>query len=248
MNTWITGTVINIKKWTDKLFSLYIHANISPFIAGQFTKLSLHINGKKIQRAYSYVNAPNNSILEFYIVKISNGIFSPILNKLTIGNKIMISKYSNGFLIINEIPKCESLWMIATGTAIGPYLSMLQDYNSMNRFKYLILVYAVRYLVDLNYINLIKKLQKKYINKLYVQTIVSREKHKKSLFGRIPNLINSGELEDSIGLYLNNKSHIMLCGNPKMVYDTKNVLLHNRNMRIHLRRIPGQISTEQYWK
>ncbi len=67
MADWVTGKVTKVQNWTDALFSLTVHAPINPFTAGQFTKLGLEIDGERVQRAYSYVNAPDNPNLEFYL-------------------------------------------------------------------------------------------------------------------------------------------------------------------------------------
>lgn len=67
MADWVTGKVTKVQNWTDALFSLTVHAPVLPFTAGQFTKLGLEIEGERVQRAYSYVNSPDNPDLEFYL-------------------------------------------------------------------------------------------------------------------------------------------------------------------------------------
>ncbi|STW47577.1 Ferredoxin-NADP(+) reductase [Klebsiella pneumoniae] len=70
MADWVSGKVTKVEYWTDALFSLYVRAPVHPFTAGQFTKLGLEIDGERVQRAYSYVNAPGNPDLEFYLVTV----------------------------------------------------------------------------------------------------------------------------------------------------------------------------------
>jgi ferredoxin--NADP+ reductase len=78
--------------------------------------------------------------------------------------------------------------------------------------------------------------------------VVSRETAAGSLTGRIPALIESGELESTIGLPMNKEtSHVMLCGNPQMVRDTQQLLKETRQMTKHLRRRPGHMTAEHYW-
>lgn len=249
MTEWIIGKIQEVKHWNQFLFSIKLSADIDPFIAGQFTKLSLKINGERIQRAYSYVNSPKDKILEFYLTNVPDGKLSQHLKLLNPGDQIMISKQSSGFFILNTVPNCQILWMLATGTAIGPYLSILTNGEDLDKFEKIVLVYAVRYSADLNYLSLIKELQNKYKNKLYVQTIVSREKClNNSLYGRIPFLIQNNILEKRLGLEINSKnSHIMLCGNPQMVHDTQHILLATRNMHKNLKNKPGHVTTENYW-
>ncbi|MGP3591287.1 ferredoxin--NADP(+) reductase [Vagococcus sp. WN89Y] len=248
MADWVTGKVTKVQFWTDALFSLTVHAPIHPFTAGQFAKLGLEIDGERVQRAYSYVNAPSNPDLEFYLVTVPEGKLSPHLAALQPGDEILVVSDAAGFFVLEEVPDCDTLWMLATGTAIGPYLSILQEGKDLERFKNLVLVHAVRYAADLSYLPLMLELQKRYEGKLRIQTVVSRETLPGSLTGRVPALIESGALEEAVGLAMNTEtSHVMLCGNPQMVRDTQQLLKDTRQMTKHLRRRPGHITAEHYW-
>ncbi|QTM69065.1 ferredoxin--NADP(+) reductase [Buchnera aphidicola (Hormaphis cornu)] len=249
MTNWVTATVKTTKKWSDNLFSLILKAPIAPFTAGQFTKIAMkNKHGKYIQRAYSYVNSPNDSNLEFYIILIPGGKFTTTLYHLKPYDTLLISQNAFGYFTLKEIPNSEILWMFATGTAIGPYCSILQENKDIKRFNKIVLIHAVRYARELNYLPLFKKMQKVYKENLKIVTIVSREHHSKSLFGRIPDLIKNNLIEKQTGLNLEiSTSHIMLCGNPNMVKDTLRLLQITRNMQKHLRRKSGHITTENYW-
>ncbi|WWP00598.1 MAG: ferredoxin--NADP(+) reductase [Candidatus Dasytiphilus stammeri] len=250
MNNWVVAKVIEVIHWTDNLFTIKLEAPVSPFIAGQFTKIALKIDNKYRQRAYSYVNAPSNRILEFYLVTVPEGKLSPYLFDLKKGNNLLIAKEATGFFVLSEIPQCNILWMLATGTAIGPYLSILQEKKDLDRFQYIVLVHAVRYAHDLCYLSLMEQLKHLYNGKLKIETIISRENFNGSLCGRIPHLIKNGELEKRVNLQIDAmNSHIMLCGNPNMVRETIKVLQDTRKMHKHLRRgsSMGHITTEHYW-
>ncbi|CRK85698.1 Ferredoxin--NADP reductase [Candidatus Providencia siddallii] len=248
MSKWVTGKIIKNKFWTNSLFSLIIKAPIKTFIAGQYAKLSLKINGERIQRAYSYVNPPSSNNLEFYFVIIPNGKLSSNLAKLQYGDRLQITYEANGSFILKEIPKCQNLWMLSTGTAIGPFLSILQDGNDLVRFKNIILLHAVRHQKDLVFLPLMNKLKQNLEGKLHIVTVVSREVCKNSLHGRIPSLIKNSELENTVGIQLSSKTcHVMLCGNPEMVKNTRELLENNYNMKKHFRGNQGNISNEQYW-
>ncbi|HCU0051586.1 TPA: ferredoxin--NADP(+) reductase [Proteus mirabilis] len=248
MANWVTGKVIQVRHWTDTLISLVVHASIDKFTAGQFAKLALEIDGERIQRAYSYVNSPQDPNLEFYLVTVPEGKLSPRLAALTVGDELLVTEQASGFFVLEEVPSANTLWMLSTGTAIGPFLSILQLGDDLDRFENIVLVHAVRYARDLSYLPLMEQLAERYQGKLRIQTIVSRENHIGSLTGRIPALIESGALEKTVGLTISPKeSHIMLCGNPEMVRDTQQLLKTQRDMRKHLRRKPGHITSEQYW-
>ncbi|MCE0492028.1 ferredoxin--NADP(+) reductase [Pantoea sp. Mb-10] len=248
MAEWIDAEVHEVKNWTETLFSLRVTAPIARFTAGQFAKLALEIEGERVQRAYSYVNAPSDPLLEFYLVNVPEGKLSPRLQALKPGDKVMVTKEAAGFFVLDEIPDCKTLWMLATGTAIGPYLSILQQGEALDRFENIVLVHATRYAADLSFLPLMQQLQQRYAGKLQIQTVVSREAAPGALHGRIPQLIENGELEGAVGLTLNaESSHVMLCGNPQMVRDTQQLLKDTREMRKHFKRKPGHMTSEHYW-
>lgn len=248
MANWVTGNVVEAKFWTESLFSLVINAPIKPFTAGQYAKLALEIDGERIQRAYSYVNAPSDDQLEFYFVIVPNGKLSPKLAQLQPGDALQITDEATGFFVLDEIPECQNLWMLSTGTAIGPFLSILQEGKGLERFKNIVLLHAVRYHRDLSYLPLMKKLEQQYQGKLQIVTVVSREHAEGSLHGRVPALIENHALEEMVGIPLSPETcHVMLCGNPEMVRDTRDMLKNSHGMVKHLRRKPGHISSEQYW-
>ena len=248
MAEWVTGTITQVQHWTDKLFSIQLRAPIKPFQAGQFGKLGMDIGGERVQRAYSFVNPPSSDTLEFYLVTVPNGLLSPRLAALRPGDTLLVSDEANGFFVLDEVPDCGTLWMLATGTALGPFLSMLEEGRDLARCDHLVLVHAVRHAADLSYLPQMQQLAQRYGGKLRIQAVVSREAAPGALQGRIPDLIASGALEAAVGLPISaEESHVMLCGNPQMVRDTQQLLKETRAMRKHLRRKPGQITSEHYW-
>jgi ferredoxin--NADP+ reductase len=246
-SNWVEGEVIEIKFWNKTLFSIKIKANIESYKAGQFAKLSLNIGDDRVARAYSFVNAPHNDIHEFHLVEVIDGNLTPFIATLNIGDKINISKKSNGFFTMDEVPKNKNLWMLSTGTAIGVFLSILSTKEPWDKYEKIILVQAVRTKLDLVYQELIQTFVDKYPNQFSYISITSRENNKNSLTGRIPYFIKNGELEVlSNSKMLPNNSQIMICGNPEMVKDTQNLLI-NMNFTKNLKREAGNITTENYW-
>ena len=244
---WVQGEVVNVKHWTESLYSVSISAPEVKFIAGQYTKISLNIENEDIARPYSFVNSPNEDFLEFYSVSVPNGPLSTKLQQLKKGDYINVSPNNNGFLILNEVPLIDNIWMLATGTAIGPYLSILKTKDSWNNFKKVILVHAVRYNNELTYQETISDLKDIYGDRFIYITYVSREDSESSLSGRIPESISTGILEKKAGLkILPDNTHVMICGNPEMVQDTT-IELKKIGLKKHRRNSPGHITTENYW-
>ena len=238
---WLTGTVIENRHWTENLFSLRVQGAQLKFEAGQFVRIALDIEGQRIARAFSFVNPPQEPVLEFYGVIVPEGPLSPRLAKLKTGDSLYVAGNPAGFLTLSEVPDAETLWLIATGTGLAPFLSILRTEAPWRRFRNVVLVHAVRYASELAYQELIRQTPARYV------TFVSREAARGSLTGRIPAAIADGRLEQAAGWKLAAEtSHVMLCGNPQMLKDATTALAA-RGMRKHRRRVAGHITVESFW-
>jgi ferredoxin--NADP+ reductase len=247
MSNWIEGKVIENKHWTNLLYSLHIEAEIDPFIAGQYGRLGLEINNQIVGRPYSFVNAPHEPLLEFYSIIVSEGPLSPRLAKLKKGDMVYIDKRVNGFFTLNEVPNGQDIWMLATGTALGPFLSILKSEEVWQRFKRIVLVHAVRFVNELTYQDTIKNFEKNFKHRFQMIPFVSREETDFAMSGRIPAAIKSGYLEEKAKIQFSpGHSQVMMCGNPQMLVDTRNAL-NEKGLKKNLRRSPGHITTESYW-
>lgn len=246
MANWEKGKVVDVVWWTDKLFSIKVDAKIQPFTAGQFTKLALEVDGKRIARAYSFVNPPHAAYHEFYLIEVEDGALTPPLATLKVGDDIWVDSQPSGYFTLDEVPKSEQLWMLSTGTAIGPFLSILADERVWDKFNHVVLVHGVRHNIDLTYQSLIADIKAVQTGFQYVP-VISRENSTIGLSGRITKLLDEGELESFTGLALNPSiSQVMICGNPQMVKDTT-ALLNSRGLQRNRRASPGHITVEQYW-
>ena len=95
------GSVVENHHWTDRLYSLRVEAAIRPCVAGQFGRLALEIDGEWVARPYSFVNAPNEKILEFYSIVVPEGLLSQRLMALTPGDQVFVAKAATGFLVLD---------------------------------------------------------------------------------------------------------------------------------------------------
>ncbi|WP_051201911.1 ferredoxin--NADP reductase [Ferrimonas senticii] len=244
---WVQGKVVERIDWNPRLFSLKVSADTDPFVAGQFGKLALEQQGERVQRAYSFVNPPEQDTLEFLAVTVEEGELSPRLQDLSPGDEVMVATRPNGFLTLDEVPAGRELWMFATGTAVGPFLSILQSEDCWERYETFVLVYAVRHSDDLAYLPLIEALLAKHPQQLRFVPIVSRDDDPNALKGRIPELLKSGVIQQRADVPIAPaRSQTMICGNPEMIRDTVEVL-EEMGLRKNLRRTPGQITVEKYW-
>ncbi|MGL4249380.1 MAG: ferredoxin--NADP reductase [Aeromonas sp.] len=244
---WVEGRVIERIEWTPTLFSLRVAAELAPYKAGQFTKLALEQGERRIQRAYSFVNPPSAPWHEFYLVEIPDGELTPPLGSLQAGDTLLVQSQATGFLTLDEVPAGRDLWLLSTGTAIGPFLSMLADGEAFNRFENLVLVHGVRQGEELSYQPLIASFAEQYGERFRYIPFVSREPWPDAMAGRIPAAIVSGKLQVRAGLdFSPASSQVLICGNPEMVKETQQTLLA-LGLTKNLRRAPGNISSENYW-
>jgi ferredoxin--NADP+ reductase len=251
MSKWIEGKVVGNKQWTERLFSLQVAAPALTFVAGQFARLALPAPpGSKepmLGRPYSFVNPPDGAAHEFYFNVLPQGPLSPRLAALEGDDSVWLLDRANGFFCVAELPDAAALWCIATGTGLGPFLSILRTEEPWEKFERVVLVHAVRHAADLSYGDVISGIGAARPGRFAFASFVSRETHKGALSGRIPDAVRDGRLEAWTGVPLTaENAHVMLCGNPDMVRDMQEVL-GQRGMRRHRRREPGHFTLETYW-
>jgi len=242
MTKWHQAKVVENRHWTEALFTLRVEGARLEFEAGQFVRIALDIDGERVARPFSMVNAPEELLLEFYGVIVPQGPLSPRLARLEAGDTLFVASNPAGFLVLSEVPAAETLWLVSTGTGIAPFVSMLRAGAPWRKFTNVVLVHAVRHARELVYRDEVEAQR----NVRYVP-VVSREDAPGTLRGRIPALIRDGRLEAAAALKLAPETaQVMLCGNPDMLKDTSAVLAE-RGMRKNRRRTPGHITVESFW-
>lgn len=247
MADWLKAHVVEKIQWNERLFSLCMQPGLSDFIAGQFVRVGLDIDGERIARAYSLVSKPGDHNLEIYFNIVPEGPFSSRLAALEVGNEIFVTAKANGFLTLDEVPQSRHLWLLATGTGVGPFLSILKTQQPWKRFEKIVLAYSVRSISELSYQQQISELQQQNPQQFVYTPFVTREEMIGAIQQRIPQSIDNGSLEQQTGLIINEKdSHVMMCGNSEMISSVTECL-EKRGMRKHRRREPGHITTEKYY-
>ena len=272
-------TVLSKTTWTPNLFSFTVSRPDSfKFTAGQFVRLGVNpsqLNYYKqlskvadaeededlnetldedIFRAYSIVSSPFDEILEFFSIVIPDGAFTSQLQHLEVGDELLLNTMPFGFLTLARYqkPLPKDLWLLATGTGLAPFLSMLQDLKTWEDYEHIVLAYSARSTEELAYMDRIESLQEDFGSlvdnpaKLIFIPIVTREPVEGALTERLPKLLLDGTLQARAGIDLDvDSTHVMLCGNPEMVEDTKETL--KRLGLVMNRRGEGNIAVENYW-
>ena len=243
--------VLSVHRWTPTLFSFTMTRPAHfKFTAGQFARIGLKVGEELVVRAYSVVSSPFDETLEFFSIVVPDGAFTSNLQHLKVGDELYLEKIPYGYLTLARYqqPLPHDLWLLATGTGLAPFLSMLQDFDTWSKYQKINLVYSVRTAAELAYVDRIQEIAETFgegHNGFKFIPIITRDPSA-PLHDRLPILIENGELEKSAGIELNpDTSHVMLCGNPQMVDDTKEAL-KRRGLTMN-RRGEGNIAVENYW-
>ena len=247
-------TLLDVTPLTPSLFTLRTTRDPGfRFRAGQFARLGVtKADGSTVWRAYSMVSSPHDEFLEFFSIVVPGGEFTSELSRLEVGDTLLVERQAFGFLTLDRFVDGRDLWLLATGTGIAPFLSILQDFEVWEKFERIVLVYSAREARELAYQDLIAGLGSReyladYAHKFVYIPTVTRERVPGALNGRITALIENGELERAAGINMTSEnSRVMLCGNPQMIDDTRQ-LLKARDMQLSLTRRPGQVAVENYW-
>ena len=253
MPKWCAGTVVEKQVWTEGLFTIRVAVpDVTPFTPGQFLQLALFPQGhdgdesKLINRPYS-VASPHSDELEFFIVLVDDGELTPKLWALEKGSSIQVAQRAAGSFTLKKTPDAETLWLVATGTGLAPYIAMLRTEEPWESYKKIVVVHGVRHFADLAYTDELKAFEEKYPDRFRLVQALTREEADGTLKGRIPGLFENGEIEKVTGFSCQaDNSSILLCGNPAML-DTMEEVMGKRDMKRHRSKSPGQIVLERYW-
>jgi ferredoxin--NADP+ reductase len=225
-------TVLDVHHWTDTLFSFTTTRDSGfRFRSGEFTMIGIEVDGRPLLRAYSIASAHYNDNLEFFSIKVPNGPLTSKLQHLKKGDKIIVSQKATGTLVIDNLLSGRNLYLLGTGTGLAPFLSIIKDPETYDRFEKVVLVHGCRQVSELAYGETITQVlpQDEFLGEylraqlIYYPT-VTREPFVNR--GRITDLITSGKLFTDIGLpaWEAASDRVMLCGSPEMLKDTKQIL------------------------
>ncbi len=224
--------VLEVKHWNDTLFSFKTtRSDTLRFHNGHFVMIGLEVEGKPLMRAYSIASPNYDENLEFLSIKVQNGPLTSKLQHLKEGDKLLVSKKPVGTLVVDDLTPAKNLFLFSTGTGLAPFMSIIRDFATYERFEKVILVHGVRYVSELAYYDYItEELPKhEYLGEMIAEQLVyyptvTREPFKNE--GRLTDLIENGKLCQDLGLpQLNPETdRAMICGSPSMLKDTCDIL------------------------
>ncbi len=241
---WHEVKVLENKVWDEGLVT--IKYDWSPdFEPGQFVTAAHPDDDPPERRLYSIASAPGQ-LLELYVVMVDDGHLTPRMTTMKPGDKMMFLERIKGLFTVGHVPKKDNLWLLSTGTGLAPYISILREESVWEKFNTVIVAHGARYARQLSYAEELQEISK--TRPLKYLPSVTREDAEGITKGRITNLFDDGRLEKEAGVKISKEgSHVMLCGNPAMVQQMMASLETKRDMKLHKRRIAGEITIEKYW-
>jgi ferredoxin--NADP+ reductase len=224
--------VLSVHHWTDKLFTFTTTRDPAlRFSNGHFTMIGLQVGAKPLLRAYSIVSANYEEHLEFLSIKVPDGPLTSKLAHIQVGDTIIVGKKPTGTLLIDYLLPGKRLYLLSTGTGLAPFMSIIRDPETYERFEQVILVHGVRTKDELAYHDLVTQhlpahefLGDMVTSKLRYYPTVTREAYKN--MGRVTELMESGKLFDDLQVPALDAAtdRVMICGSPGMLRDLKHML------------------------
>ena len=232
MSAFSEEQVLSVHHWTDRLFTFTTTRDQAlRFNNGHFTMIGLRINDKPLLRAYSIASANYEDHLEFLSIKVDAGPLTSRLQHIKVGDTIIVGRKPTGTLVTDYLLPGKRLYMFSTGTGLAPFMSIVRDPETYEKYEQLILVHGVRQVDELAYHDVLAEhlprhefLGDMVSSQMFYYPTVTRERYR--TMGRIPTLIESGKLFADLSLPDLDPAHdrAMICGSPGMLRDLKHIL------------------------
>ena len=232
MSAFIDARVLSVHHWTNRLFSFTTTRDAAlRFSNGHFTMIGLRVNDKPLLRAYSIASPNYEDHLEFLSIKVEDGPLTSRLQHIQPGDSIVIGRKPTGTLVVDYLLPGKRLYLFSTGTGLAPFMSIIRDPESYEKFEQIILVHGVRTVGELAYHDVILQhlpnhefLGDMVAGQLLYYPTVTRENFRN--VGRIPDLIASGKLFADLDVPPLDAAHdrAMICGSPAMLKDLRHGL------------------------
>ena len=232
MSAFLEEKVLEVHHWTDRLFTFKTTREPTlRFSNGHFTMIGLRVNEKPLLRAYSIVSANYEDHLEFLSIKVPDGPLTSRLQHIKVGDSIIVGKKPTGTLLIDYLLPGKRLFLLSTGTGLAPFMSIVRDPATYEKFEQIILVHGVRQKDELAYHDLLVEhlpahelIGELVTSQLRYYPTVTREAYRN--MGRVTDLIHTGKMFEDLEIPSLDPAtdRVMICGSPGMLKDLKHML------------------------
>lgn len=244
--------VLSVHHWTDRLFTFTTTRDAGlRFSNGHFTMIGLRVNNKPLLRAYSIVSPNYEEFLEFLSIKVPDGPLTSKLQHIQVGDTVIVGKKPTGTLLIDYLLPGKRLYLVGTGTGLAPFMSIIRDPATYEKFEEVVLIHGVRQVDELAYHELLTEHLPKHEflgdmirQQLKYYPTVTRERYEH--MGRVTDLMQSGKLFTDLGVPPIDPAvdRVMICGSPAMLRDLKH-LLEERKFKEGNTTTPGDFVIER---
>lgn len=252
MSAFYEERVLSVHHWTDRLFTFTTTRDTAMrFSNGHFTMIGLRVHDKPLVRAYSIASPNYEEHLEFLSIKVEEGPLTSRLQHIQIGDPILVGRKATGTLLIDYLLPGKRLYLLSTGTGLAPFMSIVRDPETYERFEQVVLVHGVRQVDELAYHDLMvdhlpqhEFLGEMVREKLLYYPTVTRESYRN--MGRVTDLMKSGKLFADLKLddMHFETDRVMICGSSGMLGDLK-AMLHARGFSEGNTTTPGHFVIER---
>jgi ferredoxin--NADP+ reductase len=225
-------TVLSVRHWNDTLMSFTTTRDRGlRFKNGHFVMIGLEVEGKPLMRAFSFASANYEEHLEFYSIKVPDGPLTSRLQHIKPGDAILVGKRPTGTLVLNTLTPGKRLYLLATGTGLAPFMSIIRDPETYERYEHVVVAHGVRTISELGYSEYIKNDLREHElvgelvqSQLKYYPTVTREAFENQ--GRLTHLLESSKLCTDLGLPALDPEHdrVMICGSQSMLTDLTDML------------------------
>jgi ferredoxin--NADP+ reductase len=232
MSTINQERVVSVHHWNETLFSFTTTRDPGfHYRNGHFVMVGLEVAGRPLMRAYSVVSPNYEEELEFYSIKMADGALTSRLQHVRAGDRVLVSRKPTGTLVLDNLLGGRCLYLLATGTGLAPFMSIIRDPTTYERFERVVVAHGVRRVSDLGYRRTIEdELPRHQLvgdavkAQLLYYPAVTREPFRNQ--GRLTALMASGKLPADLGLPPLDpaRDRAMICGSPSMLSDLVTLL------------------------
>ncbi len=136
-----------------------------------------------------------------------------------------------GTLLIDYLLPGKRLFLLSTGTGLAPFMSIVHDPATYEKFERIILVHGVRQKDELAYHDLLVEhlpahelLGDMVTSQLRYYPTVTREAYRN--MGRVTDLMQTGKIFEDLEIspLRREEDRVMICGSPGMLKDLKHML------------------------
>ena len=224
--------VLSVHHWNDSLFSFKTTRNPGfRFRNGHFVMIGLEVDGKPLLRAFSVASANYDEHLEFFSIKVPDGALTSRLQHIEPGQPVLVGRKPTGTLLVDNLLPGKRLYLLASGTGLAPFMSIIRDPETYEKFERVVVVHGVRRQSDLAYRDFIESELPRHelvgdqvTQQLLYYPTVTREPFRNQ--GRVTTLIETGKLFTDLRLpeLGVDDDRVMICGSPAMLKDLVGLL------------------------